>query len=406
MNPRETRIDQYDFELSEEFIPAFPLPERDASKLLLCKQGVIQHRQFMELPDILESDDLLVFNNTKVIPARLLFKKETGAFIEVFCLEPIGITHQDAMMKTGQSRWKCFVGGAKKWKEEQVIFIEAHTAGGEHFRIEATRLTSEEGTFELEFNWTPSELSFSEVLDLIGRIPLPPYIKREATLFDVERYQTILAKTPGSVAAPTAALHFTDRVLNQLQTKGVQRIEVTLHVGAGTFKPVSSQTLGEHDMHAEVVQVSIAAIEQLLDRSKGRNIAVGTTSMRTLETLYWMGVKLLEYGTSHANDELVLSQWDPYELTPVNRRDALQALLDYAKERSQEHISITTSVLIAPGYTFRICDGLITNFHMPKSTLIVLVAALIGDRWREVYQSAITERYRFLSYGDSSLLIP
>jgi S-adenosylmethionine:tRNA ribosyltransferase-isomerase len=406
MNPRETRIEEYDFELPADKIPEFPLPERDASRLLLFQNGQCDHRKFLELPDILRAHDLLIFNNTKVIPARLIFQKETGAHVEVFCLEPQSGSHQDAMMQRGRATWKCFVGGSKKWKKGQVIYIESQTPSGADFRMEAVRGEGEEGSFTISFSWTPSDLTFSQVLEQIGKIPLPPYIKREASAMDVERYQTILAKKLGSVAAPTAALHFTDHVLNRLKEKGIQMNEVTLHVGAGTFKPVSTETLGDHDMHAEVIEVHVSVLRQLHERTDGRNIAVGTTSMRTLESLFWMGVKMFHHPNEAADNALVIRQWDPYELTPLSRKEALQNLLRYAEQYDLDTIRITTSILIAPGYAFQMCDGLVTNFHMPKSTLIVLVSAFIGNAWRDVYSAALQHDYRFLSYGDSSLLLP
>lgn len=403
MNAFDIRIEEFNYELPDERIAKFPLEKREASKLLIYNDGLISQKVFSEISDELHEGDLIISNNTRVISARLHFAKSTGAVIEIFCLEPVGTSHQDAMIQRGKSVWKCLIGGAKKWKGDEKLECRFSVDNNDVF-LTATKITQTAEAFEIEFNWTSkNEMVFSEILFHAGELPLPPYFHRDAEEEDYERYQTMFAKHEGSVAAPTAGLHFTADVLSKLKSKGVDHKEVTLHVGAGTFKPVSSDTMKEHNMHSEFFSVPVDLLEAILN-CKGRIIPVGTTSMRTLESLYWLGVKMI---SQQENDSMHnrINQWEPYQLMQgVSLSDSFQALMKHCKSRNEKYINAATSILIAPGYKFIICDGIITNFHMPKSTLLLLVAAFIGDDWKSVYDYALKNDFRFLSYGDSSLL--
>lgn len=401
-NPKNLAIKDFVYELPDERIAKFPLPERDLSKLLYYHNHQIADHSFTSLPDLLPAGSLLVFNNTKVVQARLIFHKATGGAIEIFCLEPVK-PHREvqlAMQQTRSCTWKCLVGNNKRWKEGPLkIFFE----GGV---VTAERETQQDGHFLIRFTWTPAELTFAEVLERCGRLPLPPYLNRDLTPEDRTRYQTIYAHHEGAVAAPTAGLHFTDRVMEQLQVKGIESTYLTLHVGAGTFKPVKAETMEGHDMHAEQLMVSKLVVQQLLQHQGKPVIPVGTTSMRSLESLYWLGVLLLQQPDLKP-EKLHVTQWLPYETdTPPATQVALQALLDYMERQQTAHLHASTQIIIAPGYTFRVCNGLVTNFHQPESTLLLLVSALIGEDWKQVYRHALDNDYRFLSYGDSSLLLP
>lgn len=402
INPKKLAIKDFVYDLPDERIAKFPMPERDQSKLLLCRQGQLADHTFTDLPDLLPPHTLLVFNDTKVVQARLLFQKETGGLVEIFCLEPVA-PHREvqlAMQQTGSCTWKCLVGNNKRWKSGPVkLYFE----GG---LLQAEREAQQEGHFLIRFTWEPAELTFAEVLERCGRLPLPPYLNRELTPEDHSRYQTIYANQQGAVAAPTAGLHFTDRVMQQLQAKGMDTAYLTLHVGAGTFKPVKAEVMEEHEMHAEQIYITKPLVKRLLQQLGKPVIPVGTTSMRSLESLYWLGAKVWQQPDLPAQ-ELTVSQWQAYEsMNPPTAAEALQALLTYMEAQGTDYLHASTQIIIAPGYTFRICNGLVTNFHQPESTLLLLVSALIGEDWREVYKHALDNDYRFLSYGDSSLLLP
>lgn len=399
MNTGSVRIEDYNYSLPEERIAKFPLSGRDESNLLVYRQGEIKHHLFRTISDELNRDDLLISNNTRVIAARLFFKKKTGASIEVFCLEPVDISHERAMAQLAKSEWKCLVGGAKKWKGDEVIECEVQSEVA-NFIVRAKQLRREGDAFIIRFEWSPENLPFSEILHFAGELPLPPYFHRKAEKEDYERYQTVFAVNEGSVAAPTAGLHFTKNVLSELRANGIIEREVTLHVGAGTFKPVTSNTMENHVMHSESFVVPITLLGEILS-AKGRIIPVGTTSMRTLESLYWIGVKLL----SETFNPFEIGQWEAYHLPQhFSLKESLNALINHCQAQDDDFVRASTSILIAPGYDFKICNGLITNFHLPKSTLLLLVAAFIGSDWKKVYDYAMKNDFRFLSYGDSSLL--
>ena len=386
-------LQDYTYDLPDSRIAKHPLKERDASKLLYYHKSEIQHHQFSTIPDLLPEKSLLVFNDTKVIPARLIMNKETGARIEIFLLEPIlpSNVHEQVMSSKLPTTWKVMIGNSKKWKEGTELTIKL---SGDTFQ--ATRLTHD----TVRFDWS-SDLTFSEILLAIGQIPLPPYLGRSATEEDVPRYQTVYSKNEGAVAAPTAGLHFTDRVLDSIASKGIQKDFLTLHVSAGTFQPIKSETIEDHPMHREQVHVSRSNIETLLQNET--IIPVGTTSMRTLESLYWFG-QLLE---EDENAEFFIKKETAYSYqSPISLEMSLTNILNYLTNKNQQSVIGQTEIFIYPGYQFRVCNGLVTNFHQPGSTLILLVAALIGNNWKRVYDQAMNNDYRFLSYGDSSLLIP
>ncbi|MCX6232073.1 MAG: S-adenosylmethionine:tRNA ribosyltransferase-isomerase [Bacteroidetes bacterium] len=406
IDPGKININDFDYLLSDTQIASFPLPNRDASKLLVLDKDNYSTHIFNELPDLLPENSLLVFNNTKVIHARLLFKKHTGSTIEIFCLEPAasGTDIQLAFQQKGSSDWKCFVGNNKRWKdiliEKQFIYNDIT------YTLTAERKQAIDNAWIISFSWDNTELSFAEVLDNLGVIPLPPYLNREAVEEDNTRYQTIYAVQDGSVAAPTAGLHFTDETFKRLDSRGIQYENITLHVGAGTFKPVSSETIDQHSMHYERIFVKRIFIEKLLISLQKNIIPVGTTTTRTLESLYWFGVKLY-LGEKH--EELNISQWDAYQEKydkNIPAEKALQSILDFMNVHKIQVLCGQTQMMILPGYKFKIAKGIITNFHQPKSTLLLLIAAFIGDKWKEIYQYALNNNYRFLSYGDSCLLYP
>ena len=403
MKKDELLIKDFTYPLPEQKIARYPLPNRDESKLLIYKNGVIEEAVYKQLADYLPAQSLLVFNNTKVVEVRLLFTKQTGSTIELFCLEPaddLDIT--TAMMHRGQVTWKCLVGGAKKWKDE--LLISRIEKDEQEIVLTAKKLEKKEDYFLIHFSWNDDAISFAEILHLFGNIPLPPYLNRSAEAEDKERYQTIYARFDGSVAAPTAGLHFTNEVFNQLKNKNIDAGFVTLHVGAGTFKPVKTERVAAHDMHAEFIDVSIDLIEKLLACFPHPIVAVGTTSLRTIESLYWLGVKTIVNDDMEAND-LFLSQWEVYNSPQkITALEALQALCNRMKKKGLNKLITKTQIMIVPGYELKIADGLITNFHQPQSTLLLLIAAIVGDDWKGIYDYALENDFRFLSYGDGSLL--
>ncbi|OJW77675.1 MAG: S-adenosylmethionine tRNA ribosyltransferase [Bacteroidetes bacterium 46-16] len=400
MHPKELHIADYTYDLPDEKVAKYPLAVRDASKLLIYSNGRIQEDNYRNIAAHIPHNSLVVYNQTKVVHARLLFQKATGGQIEVFCLEP-GDEYADiqtAMLQKDSVRWKCMIGGASKWKHGMVLQLECPP----HFTLSAEIVDRQSGSFTVQLSWDKEGVSFAEVLHHAGKVPLPPYLHREAEASDEERYQTIFAKEEGSVAAPTAGLHFTEHVVKSLDEKGIDKAMISLHVGAGTFKPVQSDTMLEHEMHAEWIEVDMATIEKLI--TEHNVIAVGTTSMRTLESLYWIGNKLFRGQQVHFAG-IAVQQWDPYETEArASAFEALKSIQLYMQNNKLERIITRTRILIAPGYRFRIVSGLVTNFHQPQSTLLLLIAAFIGDDWRRVYEHALNNDFRFLSYGDGCLL--
>ena len=395
-------IEEYDYPLPEDRIAKYPLAERDASKLLVLKDDEVIESQFKHVGEFLPEDALLVFNETKVIRARLQFHKATGSRIEVFCLEPDN-DYQVAFSATSPVRWKCLIGNAKRWKEGKLSM--EMTVNGETVTLCAERLNQNDQYAEIEFSWMPETMPFASVLEAAGEIPLPPYLHRDAEPADRDRYQTVFARYDGSVAAPTAGLHFTQPLIAALHEQGFVFDEVTLHVGAGTFKPVSTETIGEHAMHSETIVVRKSLIQSLINHVGKPIIPVGTTSTRTLESLYWIGVMLKELGLELR--PLHVEQWFPYEShEALSVTEALQAIVDYLDRHDLARLEASTALMIAPGYKMRVITGLITNFHQPKSTLLLLVSALIGERWKDCYRFALDHGFRFLSYGDSCLFLP
>ena len=407
MNTKEIHISDYSYDLPDKRIAKFPMAERDHSKLLLYNKGVVGEDVFYNLPKYLPQGALMVMNNTKVIQARLHFRKSTGALIEIFLLEPaVPADYEQMFQQTHRCSWLCLVGNQKKWKEGALI--RELEIKNEKFQISAIR-KGEQGTSQLiEFEWDNANINFADILDVLGELPIPPYLNRETQESDKTTYQTVYSKIKGSVAAPTAGLHFTERVLNEVDAHGIEREEVTLHVGAGTFRPVKSSTIGEHPMHTEYIAVHRHTIEQLLAHN-AEAIAVGTTSVRTLESLYYMGLKVLA-NPNISEDELHVNQWEPYEVESsklkVQSSKSLQALLDWMIKRELTVLHSSTQIIIAPGYDYHIVKMLITNFHQPQSTLLLLVSAFVHGDWHKIYDYALAHDFRFLSYGDSSLLIP
>ena len=407
MHPKDISILDYTYELPEEKIAIFPMAERQDASLLIYKEGAINEDQYKNIANYLPANSLLVFNDTRVIQARILFQKATGGVIEIFCLEPYEtINEYNVLMAKKESiQWKCLIGGANKWKEGNLIkevFVQ-----GEKVALEAQLIEKITDAYIVKFSWKPAQLSFAEIIEQAGDTPLPPYIKRKPIDSDKERYQTIYAKQDGSVAAPTAGLHFTPSIFSTLAAKNCMTANVTLHVGAGTFKPVKAALLQDHPMHAEWLDVSSQTINQLIDNIENSIIAVGTTALRTLESLYWMGVKAaLQPEIKLA--ELVIHQWDVYDEPLCNCQltasAAFGALVSWMKINHCERLIVQTQILIAPGYRYRVVNAIVTNFHQPQSTLLLLVAAAIGEDWKKVYQFALKNNYRFLSYGDGSLL--
>ncbi|MDO5665787.1 MAG: S-adenosylmethionine:tRNA ribosyltransferase-isomerase [Bacteroidia bacterium] len=396
------KIENYNYSLPDEKIAKYPLVKRDSSKLLLFEKDNISTIDFSKISTQILEDSLLIFNDTRVIHARLIFEKSTGAVIEVFCLSPC--EPMDYLMNFQQRKkcsWHCLIGNAKRWKED-VLTMQV-SVNGVGVLLAAKKTDKTENDTVVEFSWNNSNITFSELLEVAGKLPIPPYLNRASETRDDETYQTIYSAVEGSVAAPTAGLHFTPEVMNSLAEKGVKTAGVTLHVGAGTFKPVKSETIAGHDMHTEFISVSRETVLALYENKKDV-IVVGTTSMRTVESLYYVGKKILQNPEIEVSN-LMVSQWEPYEEeNPVSPELALKAILDYLDRNKQQELITATQIIIAPGYTFHYPQAIITNFHQPQSTLLLLIAAFIGKDWRRVYDYALQNNYRFLSYGDSSLL--
>ena len=401
---KHIKISEFNYPLPDERIAKFPLAERDSSKLLVYRHGEVSEDAFTSLPNYLEAGEMMVFNNTKVIQARLHFRKETGALIEVFCLEPIQPNdYVLSFQQTQECAWLCMIGNLKKWKEgtlKRIIEVK-----GKEITLSATRGECRGTSHWVNFAWDDDSLTFADILEVVGELPIPPYLNRETQESDKKTYQTVYSKIKGSVAAPTAGLHFTEKVLKALDEKGIDREELTLHVGAGTFKPVKSEEIEGHDMHTEYISVNKRTIEKLIAHG-GKTIAVGTTSVRTLESLYYIGI-LLARNPDANQEELHVKQWMPYEntltLTPV---ESLQYILDYLNRNGMDALHTSTQIIIAPGYEYKIVKKIVTNFHQPQSTLLLLVSAFVKGDWRKIYDYALSHDFRFLSYGDSSLLIP
>jgi S-adenosylmethionine:tRNA ribosyltransferase-isomerase len=408
-DPRTLSIKDFTYSLPEERIAKYPLAERDASKLLIYKEENIAEDVYRNISDHIPANSLLVFNDTKVVEARLLFQKSTGGVIEIFCLEP----HEQypditsAMLQHEKVLWHCLIGGASKWKRGQVLEKKINY-NSKDLVLNARYIEKTGDSFIVELSWNDLSFSFAEVLHFFGAIPLPPYIKREAEISDTERYQTVYAHYEGSVAAPTAGLHFTETIFKKLKEKNIQTDFVTLHVGAGTFKPVKTEVMKDHEMHAEYFTVSKTFIQNLIGHLDKNIIAVGTTSLRTLESLYWLGVK---QSTVDSQQSMEITQWEVYDHKErmISAKEALENLIHRMNEKDLDNLTAKTQIIIAPSYQFKIVNGLITNFHQPQSTLLLLVAAFIGKKpiaigWKEVYDYALDNNFRFLSYGDGSLL--
>ncbi|MDR2118758.1 MAG: S-adenosylmethionine:tRNA ribosyltransferase-isomerase [Tannerellaceae bacterium] len=403
---RQIRIDDFLYTLPDARIAKYPLFPRDESRLLLYRGGRIAEAPFRRLPDCLPPQAMLVFNNTRVIRARMIFRKETGARIELFCLEPADpADYAQAFLQTRSCEWYCMAGNLKRWKDG--VLLKTVDVDGTPVGLTAERLASCGGTHRIRFAWDADGIPFGLLLEKAGVLPIPPYLHRETEEADLDSYQTVYARVKGSVAAPTAGLHFTPEVLAALDAAGFVREELTLHVGAGTFKPVQTDTLEEHRMHTEYFSVSRQTVERIRSYTAGRIVAVGTTSARTLESLYYAGLILSRHPEA-PDGLLTVPQWMPYD--PDSRRlpadEALRHLLDYMDRNQSDSFTAATQIMIAPGYTFRIARGLITNFHQPRSTLLLLISAFVGDDWRRIYDYALANNFRFLSYGDSSLLLP
>ncbi len=402
IDPRHIRIRDYNYPLPDERIAKYPLPVRDQSKLLVYRNGAVSEDVFTALPDYLTGGELMIFNNTKVIQARMHFRKETGALIEVFCLEPAAPSdYAQNFQQTEHTAWLCMIGNLKKWKEGTLK--REMTVKGFPVTLTATRGECRGTSHWVDFAWDRPEVTFADILEVFGELPIPPYLNRETQESDKETYQTVYSKIKGSVAAPTAGLHFTPRVLEALKSKGVELEELTLHVGAGTFKPVKSEEIEGHEMHTEYISVKRETIESLIAH-QARAVAVGTTSVRTLESLYHIGVKLAE-NPEATEEELRVRQWQPYEkesgIPPV---EALRHILAYLDRYGMETLHTSTQIIIAPGYKYRIVKAMVTNFHQPQSTLLLLVSAFVHGDWKTIYDYALSHDFRFLSYGDSSLL--
>lgn len=397
-------IDDFNYPLPDKQIAQFPREIRDSSRLLILRDNAISEDTFANIASYLPAESLLISNETRVVHARLLFRKPSGSQIEIFCLEPVQPTNdiQLAFQQQQNCVWKCLVGNARRWKTgplERISEID-----GIPVKLVASLSERDETAFYIHFEWTPSQLTFAQILEHFGKIPLPPYISREASENDNTRYQTVFARNDGSVAAPTAGLHFTPEVLSSLKSKNIKTESVTLHVGAGTFKPVSSETIGDHHMHFEQVIVPVKLLKEILDYKEKHITLVGTTTVRTLESVYWQGVKWLQKKPESAF--MHIEQWDPYlnlSEKPFSTLDALHCVIDTLERFGLAELHGETSLMIAPGYTYHIPDAIITNFHQPKSTLLLLVAAFIGERWKDAYQYALSNNFRFLSYGDSCL---
>lgn len=400
---KHIHISDYNYNLPDERIAKFPLPVRDQSKLLVYRNGEISETRFTSLPDYVDPGTLMIFNNTKVIQARLHFRKETGALIEIFCLEPIQPNDYALnFQQTEHAAWLCMIGNLKKWKEGTLT--RRMTVKGQDITLAATRGEARGTSHWVDFTWDNPGVTFADILEMFGELPIPPYLNRETQESDKETYQTVYSKIKGSVAAPTAGLHFTQRVLDALRAKGADLEEVTLHVGAGTFKPVKSEEIEGHEMHTEYISVSKGSIEKLIAH-EGKALAVGTTSVRTLESLYYIGVTLSQHPDAQEAD-LHVRQWQPYETHPtLSATEALKHILHYMERHRLDALHTSTQIIIAPGYEYKVVKRMITNFHQPQSTLLLLVSAFVKGDWKRIYDYALSHDFRFLSYGDSSLLI-
>lgn len=410
MDPRHIHISDYNYPLPDERIAKFPLAQRDHSKLLVYDKGNISEDVFYNIPTHLPKDALMIFNNTKVIQARMHFRKETGALIEVFLLEPAEPVDYELMFQTnGRCAWHCLVGNLKKWKEGALH--RSFEVNGKEICLSVERLHEERTSHWVEFRWDNADVTFAEILDAAGELPIPPYLNRDTQESDKTTYQTVYSKIKGSVAAPTAGLHFTDKVLADIDAHGIDREELTLHVGAGTFKPVKSEEIAGHEMHTEYICVKRQTIDKLIAHG-GKSIAVGTTSVRTLESLYYMGVKLHD-NPNLSEEELHVCQWEPYEYAErmaaegkqtLTTLEALGEIQAYMERNDRKALHSSTQIIIAPGFKYHIVDILVTNFHQPQSTLLLLVSALVEGDWRKIYDYALAHNFRFLSYGDSCLI--
>lgn len=404
MNIKDIQIKDFNYPLDDERIAKHPLAEREKCKLLFYRNGEIQDLHFYDVPRLLPEKATLVYNNTRVINARLKFRKPNGgATIEIFCLEPVAPRdYAQIFQTTGECSWLCFVGNSKRWKTGALA--QCIDVNGTEVELAASRGEQRGNAFVINFTWNNSDVTFASLLEAIGEIPIPPYLNRSTEESDSEDYQTVYSHIKGSVAAPTAGLHFTDEVLAECDKRGITRRELTLHVGAGTFQPVKSENIGEHAMHTEFISVDRSLLEDLIN-AEGNVIAVGTTSVRTLESLYYIGVTLMN-NPDASEEELRVKQWAPYEkeyCTPT--RDALQAIITHLDNNNLDRYIGSTQIMIAPSFKFRIIRGMITNFHQPQSTLLLLVSAFVDGKWKEMYDHALDNGYRFLSYGDSSLLL-
>lgn len=410
MDTKHIQIKNFNYNLPDERIAKFPLAKRDNSKLLLYRHGEVTEDVFHNIAQYLPKGALMVFNNTKVIQARLHFRKETGALIEVFLLEPyMPADYEQMFQTTGHCSWLCMIGNLKKWKEGTLK--RTFDVKGKEVTLVAERKEDVHKSYRVDFSWDASDVSWAELLDAVGELPIPPYLNRETQESDKTTYQTVYSKIKGSVAAPTAGLHFTPEVLADIDRHGIDREELTLHVGAGTFKPVKSEEIQDHEMHTEYICVHRQTLEKLI-RHEAKAIAVGTTSVRTLESLYYIGVKL-QYNPNATEDELHVNQWEPYDdnrngkiVDGISTCQAIQNILTYLETNHLEALHTSTQIIIAPGFEYKIVKMLVTNFHQPQSTLLLLVSAFVNGDWHKIYDYALSHDFRFLSYGDSSLLIP
>lgn len=406
MHPKNISIADFTYDLPNERIAVYPTQPRDSSKLLVYNKGELKHDSYNNMLQHLPNDAVLVFNNTRVINSRIHFKRETGAIIELFLLEPQGefVDYASFLQQKKSAVWKCFVGKVNKWKEQ---FLVKHIqVNGVEVELKAELVEKIPGAYLVRLSWTPEDISLAEIVDEAGVTPLPPYIKRKAKEEDETNYQTVYSKHEGSVAAPTAGLHFSDKMLEGFKENNIDTLFTTLHVGAGTFKPVSTNTMEGHIMHAEWMNLELTFLEGLLKNIHKPIISVGTTATRTLESIYWMGNKILN-NPDTTLQELKVTQWEPYETAQIHEtKEAVFALIDWMKAKEMDHLVMETEIIIAPSYVYKVIKGLITNFHQPQSTLLLLVAALLGEDWRKVYDYAMANDFRFLSYGDGSLLLP
>jgi S-adenosylmethionine:tRNA ribosyltransferase-isomerase len=404
MNIKDIQIKDFNYPLPDERIAKHPLTQREQCKLLVYQNGDIQDLRFYDVPRLLPQQSMLVYNNTRVINARLRFQKpNAGAIIEIFCLEPIAPRdYAQVFQTTSQCSWLCFVGNSKRWKAGSLTQVV--NVNGCEVELAATRGEQKGNAFEIIFSWNNDNITFASLLEAIGEIPIPPYLNRNTEESDSADYQTVYSHIEGSVAAPTAGLHFTDEVLAECDRQGISRRELTLHVGAGTFQPVKSESIGEHDMHTEFISVEKSLLVDLI-KANGNVIAVGTTSVRTLESLYYIGITLLNNPDAN-EEELRVKQWAPYQQDyTISTADALQAIIDHLDRNGIDRYIGSTQIMIAPSFKFRVIRGMITNFHQPQSTLLLLVSAFVDGNWKAIYDYALSHNYRFLSYGDSSLLL-